>query len=151
MILPGILPSSKKPYIQTRFVVAKLGMSSRLMSGSFQPMFGKLYTLFPAKILILASLATFIAGTLLCALAPSSPVFILGRAITGFATAAVISGAFALVPPVSVSMKTRSTNSKTKHGHSHHAATEAIDVCRNRRRNRGCGVPHGSSLGRSSD
>ncbi|KAI8682149.1 hypothetical protein NCS55_00469600 [Fusarium keratoplasticum] len=72
-------------------------IACRLMSGSFQPMFGKLYTLFPAKILILASLATFIAGTLLCALAPSSPVFILGRAITGFATAAVISGAFAMV------------------------------------------------------
>ncbi|KAH7119427.1 major facilitator superfamily domain-containing protein [Dactylonectria estremocensis] len=69
----------------------------RLMSGSFQLMFGKLYTLFPAKILILASLATFVSGTLLCAHAPSSPVFILGRAITGFATAGVISGAFAMV------------------------------------------------------
>lgn len=34
-------------------------------------------------------------GTLLCALAPSSPVFILGRAITGVATAAVVAGAFA--------------------------------------------------------
>jgi MFS family permease len=69
--------------------------------GSFQLMFGKLYTMVPAKILILASLAIFAAGTLLCALAPSSPIFILGRAITGFATAAVISGAFACVSSIS--------------------------------------------------
>ncbi|WAO96923.1 Hypothetical protein NCS54_01461800 [Fusarium falciforme] len=69
----------------------------RLMSGSFQLMFGKLYTLFPAKTLILESLSIFVTGTLLCALAPSSPVFILGRAITGLATAGVLSGAFAMV------------------------------------------------------
>lgn len=69
------------------------------MSGSFQLMFGKLYAMLPEKILILTSLSIFAAGTLVCALAPSSPVFILGRAITGLATAAVISGAFAFVPP----------------------------------------------------
>ncbi|KAK1507827.1 uncharacterized protein CCOS01_16133 [Colletotrichum costaricense] len=73
----------------------------RLMSGSFQLMFGKLYTMLPAKFLILSSLVTFAVGTLLCALAPMSSVFILGRAITGFATAAIISGAFAMVIHIS--------------------------------------------------
>lgn len=58
-------------------------------------MFGKLYTMLPAKILLLANLVIFAMGALFCALAPSSPVFVLGRAITGFATAAVVAGAFA--------------------------------------------------------
>ncbi|OBS15764.1 hypothetical protein FPOA_13485 [Fusarium poae] len=91
----------------------------RLMSGSFQLMFGKLYTMLPAKTLILASLAIFAAGTLLCALAPSSPIFILGRAITGFATAAVISGAFAMVIHISP-LRKRSTYAGIG------AATEAV-------------------------
>ncbi|SPO02436.1 uncharacterized protein DNG_05109 [Cephalotrichum gorgonifer] len=65
------------------------------MSGSFQPLFGKLYSILPAKALVLASLLLFLAGTLLTALAPSSPVFILGRAISGCATAGITSGAFA--------------------------------------------------------
>ncbi|UPK97853.1 hypothetical protein LCI18_008788 [Fusarium solani-melongenae] len=69
------------------------------MSGSFQPIYGKLYSLIPAKVLVLTSLAIFMAGALLSALSSSSSIFILGRAITGLATAGVTSGAFAFVPP----------------------------------------------------
>ena len=67
------------------------------MAGSFQLLFGKLYTLFPVKMLMLASLATFALSSLLCALAPNSPMFIVGRAVAGLATAGVIAGAFACV------------------------------------------------------
>ncbi|CAH0053879.1 unnamed protein product [Clonostachys solani] len=94
-------------------------IACRLMSGSFQLMFGKLYTMLPARILILVNLAIFAAGTLLCALAPSSSIFILGRAITGFATAAVISGAFAMVIHISP-LRKRSTYAGMG------AATEAV-------------------------
>lgn len=69
------------------------------MSGSFQPLYGKLYSPIPAKVLVLTSLAIFMAGALLSALSSSSSMFILGRAITGLATAGVTSGAFAFVPP----------------------------------------------------
>lgn len=64
------------------------------MSGCFQLMFGKLYSLLPAKLLALPSLAAFAADALFSALAPMPPVLIVGRAPTGFATAGIISGAF---------------------------------------------------------
>lgn len=71
--------------------------SSRLAAGSCQLSFGKLYSLLPTKQLLLASLALFAAGSLLCSLAPTSVTFIVGRAVTGVATAGVVSGAFAFV------------------------------------------------------
>ena len=72
---------------------------SRLMSGSFQPFFGKLYSITPAKTVASTSLIIFVVGALISALAPSSSIFIVGRAVTGLATAGVTSGAFALVEP----------------------------------------------------
>ncbi|KAH8764366.1 major facilitator superfamily domain-containing protein [Diaporthe sp. PMI_573] len=69
----------------------------RLMSGSCQPLFGKLYSLMPAKRLVLVSLLLFASGSLLAALAPTSPALIVGRAVTGLATAGVTSGAFAII------------------------------------------------------
>lgn len=68
------------------------------MSASFQPIYGNFYSLIPEETLDLTSLAIFMAGALLSALSKSSSIFILGRAITGLATARVTSGAFAFVP-----------------------------------------------------
>lgn len=65
------------------------------MAASFQFMFGKIYGSFTAKPVILFSLSIFAIGNLTCALAPTSAVFIGGRAVTGLATAGTISGAFA--------------------------------------------------------
>lgn len=45
--------------------------------------FGKLYTMFDLKLLYITSVAIFEAGSLLCTFAPSSKVFILGRALAG--------------------------------------------------------------------
>lgn len=67
------------------------------MAGAFQPLFGKLYSLLPTKVGILTSLVIFLVSAVICATAPSSPVFILGRAIAGMGTAGVTSGAFAYV------------------------------------------------------
>ncbi|KAI0451115.1 MFS general substrate transporter [Xylaria acuta] len=69
----------------------------RLTAGSFQFLFGKIYSLFPTKPVILADLAVFAAGSLLCALAPTSTAFIVGRALVGLATAGAVSGAFAII------------------------------------------------------
>lgn len=68
---------------------------SRLTAGSFQFLFGKAYSFLPAKPTALLTLAIFAVGSLLCALASTSPMFIVGRALTGFATAGLISGLFA--------------------------------------------------------
>ncbi|ETI20540.1 hypothetical protein G647_08577 [Cladophialophora carrionii CBS 160.54] len=45
--------------------------------------FGKLYTLFDLKKVYVASVATFELGSVMCTFAPSSIVFILGRAVAG--------------------------------------------------------------------
>ncbi|RYP61578.1 hypothetical protein DL769_007643 [Monosporascus sp. CRB-8-3] len=64
----------------TRYFGTIADISCRLTAGSFQFTFGKLYTLFPAKPIVLVSLGIFAVGALASALAPSSPVFIFGRA-----------------------------------------------------------------------
>jgi len=60
--------------------------------------FGKLYTLFDLKKLYIAGVVIFEFGSLLCTIAPTSKVFILGRAIAGLGAAAVGAGANTIVP-----------------------------------------------------
>lgn len=45
--------------------------------------FGKLYTMFDLKLTLVASVAIFELGSLICTFAPTSKLFILGRALTG--------------------------------------------------------------------
>ncbi|KAL9582991.1 MAG: hypothetical protein Q9212_002972 [Teloschistes hypoglaucus] len=63
---------------------------------ALQPTFGKLYTLFNIKFIYIAALLTFELGSTICAAAPSSTVFILGRAISGAGSAGIWSGAFTI-------------------------------------------------------
>lgn len=84
-----------------------LMLSSRLTAGSFQFLFGRLYHAFPTKPVLMFSLAVFAGGSLLCSRANTSSAFIAGRAITGFATAGIISGAFAFVDQSSMAAKKR--------------------------------------------
>ncbi|KAI1742719.1 MFS general substrate transporter [Xylaria scruposa] len=69
----------------------------RLTAGSFQFLFGNIYSMFPTKPILLANLGVFATGSLLCALAPTSAAFILGRAVVGLATAGAVAGAFAMI------------------------------------------------------
>ncbi|EXJ70716.1 uncharacterized protein A1O5_05706 [Cladophialophora psammophila CBS 110553] len=69
----------------------------RLAASSFQFLFGRLYSLFPVKRILLITLVLFAGGVLACALAPTSPFFIMGRGVTGFAAAGVIAGAFSMI------------------------------------------------------
>ncbi|KAF2160866.1 hypothetical protein M409DRAFT_59650 [Zasmidium cellare ATCC 36951] len=48
---------------------------------ALQPLFGRLCTLLPTKPIYLSAFATFLLGSLICALAPTSPALIVGRAI----------------------------------------------------------------------
>lgn len=90
--------STAVPSITDEFhTVADVGWYSsafRLCACSFAFMFGKMYKLFPLRPIFLTSIAIFMCGSLLSASAPSSPVFILGRAVCGLGTAGVIQGCF---------------------------------------------------------
>ncbi|KAH7141523.1 permease of the major facilitator superfamily [Dactylonectria estremocensis] len=67
----------------------------RLCLCSFQFMFGKLYRLYPLKTLFLTSIAILLIGAVVCATAPSSAAFVIGRAISGFANAGIVAGCYA--------------------------------------------------------
>ena len=80
--------------------VADVGWYSaafRLCMCSFQFMFGKLYRLFSVKKIFLISLVIFLVGSTLCAAAPSSSAFVVGRAVCGFSAAGIVSGCYALI------------------------------------------------------
>jgi len=63
-----------------------------LASASTVLVFGQLYTVFPMKAIFLSSFCIFAAGCAISAGAPSSAVFIVGRAVSGLGSAGVFSG-----------------------------------------------------------
>lgn len=64
---------------------------------SFQATWGKAYRIFPLKATFLFSIFLFELGSLICAVAPSSSVLILGRAIAGVGAAGVSSGGYTII------------------------------------------------------
>ncbi|KAI1496199.1 major facilitator superfamily domain-containing protein [Biscogniauxia marginata] len=62
-----------------------------------QPLAGKTFVLFSKKLAFLAYLAVFEAGSLLCALAPSSNALIVGRAIAGLGASGTFTGGFTIL------------------------------------------------------
>lgn len=65
--------------------------------GGFQSMWGKLYKYFPLKTTYLMAIFVFELGSLICGVAPSSAVLILGRAIAGLGAAGIGSGSYTLI------------------------------------------------------
>jgi hypothetical protein len=64
---------------------------------AFQLFWGRLYTFFNLKWTYLASIGIFEIGSLICAVAPNSPAFIVGRAIAGAGGGGVFAGSFVIV------------------------------------------------------
>lgn len=62
--------------------------------------FGQLYTLLPVKPVFLLSFVVFTAGSVTCAIAPSSLIFIVGRAVAGLGGAGIFSGASIVIANV---------------------------------------------------
>ncbi|KAF2464156.1 permease of the major facilitator superfamily [Lindgomyces ingoldianus] len=73
------------------------GSAYLLTVTAFQPAFGSIYRYFSAKEVYLLSILIFEAGSVLCAAAPSSSVFIVGRAVAGIGAAGLYQGALAVV------------------------------------------------------
>lgn len=63
-----------------------------LPSAALIPFFGRIYTLYSTKIVFLTGLLLFEIGSLISAVAPTSVVFIVGRAISGAGSAGVFNG-----------------------------------------------------------
>lgn len=61
------------------------------MSGTLL-IYGKLYSFYSMKKMFLGSLSIFLVGNIVTASAPTSPVFIFGRALSGLGAAGVFAG-----------------------------------------------------------
>jgi MFS family permease len=104
LVLGGLdasIVATAVPAITDHFhTIADVGWYStayRLPLCSFQFVFGKLYKLFSIKRIMLASQGVFLMGSLLCATAVTSKMFVFGRALTGLAAASIVAGAFTLL------------------------------------------------------
>ncbi|KZP00742.1 MFS general substrate transporter [Calocera viscosa TUFC12733] len=73
------------------------GSAFFLTLASFQSTWGKAYKYFPLKPAFLLSILAFEIGSLLCAVAPSSTAFIVGRAIAGLGGSGVFSGVYTII------------------------------------------------------
>ncbi|PFH62256.1 hypothetical protein XA68_14387 [Ophiocordyceps unilateralis] len=77
--------------------VAWYGAIFFMTAGGFQSTWGKTYKSFPLKMGFLTAIFIFEVGSLICGVASSSSVFIIGRAIAGVGAAGVGSGSYTLV------------------------------------------------------
>jgi MFS family permease len=99
--LDASIVATAVPAITNHFhTIADVGWYSvafRLPLCSFQFLFGKLYKRFPVKSMLLVTQGIFLLGSLLCATAVSSKMFVFGRAVTGLAAAGMSTGAFTML------------------------------------------------------
>lgn len=68
-----------------------------LTSTAFQPLFGRLYQMFSVKYIFFIAFVIFEIGSLICGVAQSSSMLIVGRAIAGLGLAGGYSGAMIIV------------------------------------------------------
>lgn len=68
------------------------GSAYLLTSTAFTPTYGKIYTIFSIKWVFLLAIGIFEVGSLICAVAPSSAVLIVGRAVAGIGVGGIFSG-----------------------------------------------------------
>ncbi|KAL6689755.1 MFS general substrate transporter [Trichoderma pleuroticola] len=68
------------------------GAAFLLASASSQLFCGKLYFFHPAKIVFSTVVFTFAVGSLICAVAPNSSSFIVGRAVSGLGSTGILAG-----------------------------------------------------------
>ncbi|KAL4806613.1 major facilitator superfamily domain-containing protein [Aspergillus unguis] len=104
MILGGLdanIVATAVPSITNHFhTVSDVGWYSsafRLCTCAFQFGFAKLYKHFSIKTIFVLSNAVFLVGSLLCATAASSAMFVVGRAVTGLGFSGGLAGCFAVI------------------------------------------------------
>ncbi|KAI1378801.1 MFS general substrate transporter [Hypoxylon crocopeplum] len=89
------------PFITAEFKstadIGWYGSSYLLTACAFQPVFGRVFTLFNTKWSYLLSMFVFEIGSIISGFAPSSASLIIGRAIAGFGSAGILTGSFVIV------------------------------------------------------
>ncbi|KAI1077635.1 MFS general substrate transporter [Whalleya microplaca] len=89
------------PFITSEFKstadIGWYGSSYLLTACAFQPVFGRVFTLFNTKWSYLLSMFIFEVGSIVSGFAPSSACLIIGRAIAGFGSAGILTGSFVIV------------------------------------------------------
>jgi len=68
-----------------------------LTTTALQPSYGTIYRLFDIKATFLAACALFELGSLVCATAPTSTAFVVGRAVAGMGSAGLFSGSVTIL------------------------------------------------------
>lgn len=68
------------------------GSAYLLLACAFQPLFGRIYTHFDVRKSYFVALGSFLLGSLICGVAPSSIAVIVGRAFAGLGCAGIIAG-----------------------------------------------------------
>lgn len=68
------------------------GSAYLLTCCAFQLFYGKVYTFFDVKTVLLSSILVFEAASAFCGAAPNSVAFIIGRAIAGIGAAGIFAG-----------------------------------------------------------
>ncbi|KAF2470380.1 MFS general substrate transporter [Lindgomyces ingoldianus] len=80
--------------------IAWYGTAYLLTITAFQPIFGSLYKFFSTSVVYKVSIVIFEVGSVLCATATSSAVFIFGRAIAGLGAAGILQGALSIISQI---------------------------------------------------
>ncbi|KAJ7726403.1 putative efflux pump antibiotic resistance protein [Mycena metata] len=68
-----------------------------LATAGTQLLFGKVYTHFPIKLVYVTSISLFVLGSFVCGAAPTSNIFIIGRAVAGVGNAGIFSGGLVII------------------------------------------------------
>ncbi|KAL8763455.1 MAG: hypothetical protein Q9184_000763 [Pyrenodesmia sp. 2 TL-2023] len=89
------------PQISTEFDslddIGWYGSAYLLTVTALQPTFGNIYKHFDIKITYIISVLVFEVGSILCAAAPNSYTFIIGRAVAGAGSAGIFQGALVII------------------------------------------------------
>ncbi|KAI9740060.1 MAG: hypothetical protein M1818_004811 [Claussenomyces sp. TS43310] len=73
------------------------GSAYQLAGAALQPLTGKLYSNLHSKWTFVAFFAIFELGSLICGVATSSKILIVGRAVAGIGTSGILNGAFTII------------------------------------------------------
>lgn len=76
------------------------GSAYMLTTAAFQLLFGRIYRFYDLRWTFLCCIIVFEVGSIICAAAPNSPVFILGRSIAGMGSAGIMTGSMMVIIPM---------------------------------------------------
>ncbi|KAL4908419.1 hypothetical protein BDW74DRAFT_100506 [Aspergillus multicolor] len=97
MLLDMSIVSTAIPKITAQFSslddVAWYGSAYTISSAALQPLTGKFYTYFSSKWIFLSFFGVFELGSLVCGVASSSSMLIVGRAVAGMGSSGMLNGA----------------------------------------------------------